>query len=163
MKDDVSFDRRALPGFWQLAREMWMGDLPPAHQRIVTAFWGRAFARTVFGFFMIWALGWGEPVGLSSGFARADDTDKKISAAVEPIIKEVGELKDSQQKTTEQVDFLIRLNLESKLRDLKRQYCGSSPSTAQRRLIDSNMREAQAQYRKVNQGGEYRVPNCEDI
>lgn len=158
------YDRRVPPpGFWELFRQWWMGDLPPAHQRIVTSFIGRLIARGSFGFFMVWALGWGEPIGLSSGFARADDTDKKIAAAVDPILQDIRALKTGQQRTADQVDFLIRLNLEAKLRDLKRQYCVSSPNTPQRRLIDANMREAQAQYRQVNGGTEYSVPSCEDL
>lgn len=140
-----------------------MGDLPPAHQRIVTSFAGRFMARSVLLFFMIWALGGGTYVGLSEGFARADDTDKKINEAIGPMKEDIAELKTEQRRTSTQVESILRLNLETRLRDLQRQYCNAEPNTPNRRLVDQNIRDTQYQYRRVNEGKSYDMPNCSDI
>lgn len=156
-------DRRVPPGFTQLAKELLMGELPPAHQRIVTAFWGRFVARSVFLVFMVWAMGWMSFDDSPSGFARADDTEKKISSAVDPIKEDIAEIKGEQRAMKRQVDSILRLNLESRLRDLQRQLCESTPNTAQRSLIVRNIRETQIQYRSVNNGEPFEMPKCEDL
>lgn len=147
----------------QLIRQFLLGDLSPANQRVVTAFWFRVAARGAFLFFMAWALGWLTWAGLSSGFARADDVERKLKERMAVTEAEVKVIKEAQLLTAAQVASILRLNLERELHRLAAQYCKAEPNTPHRVNITRLIRNTQDQYRDINDDKPYTIPDCEDL
>lgn len=151
-----------------------MGQLPPSHQKIIIAFGFRTLRATIGVIFIAWSLGWLAHAGFSSGFARADDTDKKINEALEPMKADVAEIKASQERTSRDiarlstaVNLSLRRDLQTRMRDRKREWC--STTGGRRGTLLDEIEALQIEYRalvaspQLPQGYEYRIPDCDDL
>lgn len=125
---------------------------------------------------MLWAQGvftyfdWGKDTGFISRVKAEEEIEKKVKDEVTPLKEDVAtlkndvsELKDKQEEIARNSEISLKLHLEREIRDVQRQYCDSDPRSAHRRLIVRNRDSLQEQYRTVNRGNDYRIPECSDL
>jgi hypothetical protein len=92
--------------------------------------------------------------------ARADDVDRKITSALQPVTAQLGAI-TSQLAGQDEVLKSIRADqLATKLRELKRTCCvaGSDPDIKAR--MDAEIESTQREYRALT-GERYPLPECE--
>ena len=115
---------------------------------------------------LLWAFGWFSP--WLPGFARADEVDDKVQAAVEPIRSEVGQVSrkvgdiDSRMVRVEsQNTRILKGQIATELRELNKIKC-TSTDDHQRARLDVVIEERQEEYAKLGHD-RYPLPPCRDL
>lgn len=142
-------------GLRDLVELFFDGDGPtPTHVRVT-----RTLFRVLGVLFVAWAAGLFEP--WTSGFARADEVDKKIAATIVPLQKQVADIANVQTQQSEVLKQIRIDQLGQKLRDLRRAYCAVAASeTALRERLNEEIEKTQREYRSLA-GDRYPMPdNC---
>lgn len=117
--------------------------------------------RVVVAGSLLWAFGLLSPFGLV-GFARANDVDDKIQAAVEPVRAQLGAI-TTQLAAQDEVLRNIRIDqLATKLRELKRACCLSGGDPEVRHRMEEEIERAQRNYRELT-GERYPLPECREL
>lgn len=111
---------------------------------------------------LLWAYGLLAPVGLV-GFARADDVDQKITAAVAPIAAQVSNVQAVQVQQSEVLKQIRVDQLGQKLRELHRVCCATPRADdISHERLNIEIEATQREYRALT-GERYPLPEkCED-
>ena len=128
---------------------------PPDVPRLVRWRLAVSLALAMFCIHIAWACGL---MPNASGFARADDVDEKISAAVDTLYKEIGKVAKQQSDTDEVVKEIRAEQIATRLRELKTMLCNAANHTDSARL-NTDIEVAQRQYKRIT-GERYPVPEC---
>jgi hypothetical protein len=108
---------------------------------------------------LFWAWGLFGPLG-AQGFARADEIDTKIRAAVQPVATQLGAI-TTQLAQQDAVLREIRIDqLATKLRELKRVCCLAGSDPTSRARLEYEIDIAQRSYRELT-GERYPLPDCD--
>lgn len=118
--------------------------------------------------FVLWGIGIFAPIGIH-GFAKADDVDRKIQAAIEPIYSQLDEIKSRELAAIKvQLDENARIQkrilaaqISSQLRDLHRLKCMTTDPIVRTRM-EQDLESAQQEY-IVLQAQRYPLPSCKDL
>ncbi len=118
--------------------------------------------------FAIWGVGLLSPVGLS-GFAKANEVDEKIQAAIDPINEQLAEIKAKELSSikikledSERIQKrILAAQISSQLRDLNRLRC-STGDVAVRSRMEQDIEDAEQEYRGLT-GERYPLPACKDL
>lgn len=145
-----------LQWLWKLM----IGDLTPDERKLLTGAAIKLGWRGALSFHILWACGWLAFIGIGGGFAKADDTDKKIAAAVEPILKEQAEQRTTLTNLTSVISDQIISTIAGEIRLLYSKKC-KEPSFQERDRLQGEIDKRQREYRK------YRENNytfgCDDL
>lgn len=133
---------------------------PQEHARFI-----RLALRAGIVAFIVWALGFFDYLGFDrTGFAKADELDAKVQAAIEPLRSEIGKIATTQAEqarvTQEQDEVLkaIRIDqVESKLRELNAIKCRLY--AIEQEGLDQEIEAAQRQHKNLT-GERYQLPKC---
>lgn len=82
----------------------------------------------------LWMLGAFKQFGLGGGFAYADEVDKKIATAIEPIAKEQKEQRGVLETLSRQVNEQLANSVASEIRYLVGRKCGEQNAVERDRL-----------------------------
>lgn len=107
-----------------------------------------------------WACGILGHIGLV-GFARADDVDKKIAAAVEPIKQEMSEQRTILNEVSQQLKDTLAENKASEIRHLVSRRCKET-NTEERNRIIKEIDRKQEEYKRLRGGERYAI-TCEEV
>lgn len=118
--------------------------------------------------FMIWSVGTFAGIGFH-GFAKANEVDQKIKAAVDPInaqleeikAKELSSIKHKLEDSERIQKRILAAQISSQLRDLHRLKC-STGDAAVRMRMESDIDEAQREYIELTRE-RYPLPACKDL
>lgn len=118
--------------------------------------------------FVVWGAGFLAPLGLS-GFAKANEVDQKIKAAVDPIYEQLEAIKSRELKeinnkleTGERMQKrILATQISAQLRDLNRMRCSTSDNTLRSRM-EQDIEEAELEYKGLT-GERYPLPACKDL
>lgn len=110
------------------------GDLTPAEARVLgkalfTYGWRVATLAVA-----LWMLGTFKGWGLGGGFAYADEVDKKIATAIEPIAREQKEQRGVLETLSRQVNDQLANSVASEIRYLVGRKCNEQNDTERDRL-----------------------------
>lgn len=130
---------------------------PPDVPRLVRWRLAVSLALAMFCIHIAWACGL---MPNASGFARADDVDEKISAAVDTLYKEIGKVAKQQADTDDVVKEIRAEQIATRLRELRAVLCNAANHTDSARL-NTDIEVAQRQYKRIT-GERYPVPECEE-
>lgn len=111
---------------------------------------------------LLWAFGTFAPVGIT-GFARADEVDQKITAAIEPVSKQVAGVAAVQAQQGEVLKQIRIDQLGTKLRELHRVCCATPRADdISHERLNIEIEAAQREYRALT-GERYPLPErCDD-
>lgn len=139
-------------GLRDLVELFFDGDGPtPTHVRVT-----RTLFRVLGVLFVAWAAGLFEP--WTSGFARADEVDKKIAATIVPLQKQVADIANVQTQQSEVLKQIRIDQLGQKLRDLHRACCAVPRSDqALKERMKVEIEYTQREYRALA-GERYPMP-----
>lgn len=138
-----------------MVRDALIELFPPDVPRLVRWRLAISLAIAMFMVHIAWACGL---MPNASGFARADDVDEKISAAVDTLYKEIGKVAKQQSDTDEVVKEIRAEQIATRLRELKTMLCNAANHTDSARL-NTDIEVAQRQYKRIT-GERYPVPEC---
>jgi hypothetical protein len=119
----------------------------------------RVIFRVVVAVHLLYAWNLLSPVGFT-GFAKANEIDEKIAAAVTPVQAQLKTI-TVQLEMQDEVLRSIRVDqLSTKLRELKRTLCltGTADQQISERL-QADIEKAQLEYYRLT-GGRYPIPEC---
>lgn len=134
-------------------------DLDPEGSPADHARFLRLFYRVTLVLFVIWALGQFKYFGFP-GFARANEVDEKVQAAIEPLRAEIGKVVKAQGDQDEVLKSIRIDQLESKLRELQIIKCRIVESDTDR--LDTEIEVAQRAHRALT-GERYALPPCKGV
>jgi hypothetical protein len=128
----------------------------------------RVTYRAAVAVFLVWSIGFFAPVGYG-GFARGDEVDEKIKAAVDPVKAQLEEIKakelaaiktqlDTSARTQRKI---LSAQLSSQLRDLNRLRCTASDAAVRGRM-ENEIEESEMEYQQLT-GDRYPLPACKDL
>ena len=139
-------------GLRDLVELFFDGDAPtPLHVRVT-----RTLFRVLGILFVAWAAGMFEP--WSSGFARADEIDKKIAITIVPLKQQVAEIAAVQAQQSDVLKQIRIDQLGQKLRDLQRACCAvPKADEALRERMKAEIEVTQREYRALA-GERYPLP-----
>lgn len=122
----------------------------------------RVAFRVVLVGYMTWGAGYLASLGLG-GFARADEVDTKITAAIAPIAAQVGNVQTVQAQQSEVLKQIRVDQLGTKLRELHRVCCATPRADdISHERLNIEIEQAQREYRALT-GERYPLPErCED-
>lgn len=130
---------------------------PPDVPRLVRWRLAVSAAIALFMVHIAWACGL---MPNASGFARADDVDEKISAAVDTIYKEIGKVAKQQADTDEVVKDIRAEQIATRLRELRAVLCNATDHEDTQRL-STDIETAQRAYKKLT-GERYPAQGCKE-
>lgn len=147
--------------------ELWgalMYDSSPG-ERLRTA---RVLYRIAVAVFVVWAVGTFAPLGFH-GFAKANEVDAKIKAAVDPLYEQLEEIKTKELASIKgQLEDgartqkrILAAQISAQLRDLNRLKC-STGDEAVRSRMEQDIEQAEQEYRQLT-GERYPLPACKDL
>ena len=110
--------------------------------------------------FTLWAIGLLTPVGLT-GFARAQDVDTKIRAAVDPINKDLDTIKQKLDRNQAIQERILVAQISAQLRDLNRLRCSTKDAVLRARL-EQDIEAQEQEYRSLV-GERYPLPTCKEL
>ena len=140
-----------------MVRDALIELFPPDVPRLVRWRLTISFVCAVFLFHVLWACGFVPGV---PGFAYADEVDKKIGKALEPLYAQVGQLAKQQADTDEVVKDIRAEQIATRLRELKTMLCNAANHADSARL-NTDIEVAQRQYRQLT-GERYPAQECEE-
>lgn len=109
----------------------------------------------VMGFHVAWACGL---LPNFSGFAVADAVDRKVEAARADLLARLEKQEQRVQRIEDNVAAVLKLQIESRLRDLAREVCAStSPRMAD--LLEGEIASLQNEHQKLADE-RYPLPAC---
>lgn len=104
-----------------------------------------------------------------------DRIQEKVDESLEPVVRSLKEVKDTQQRTTDEISRLskhvnlsLRRDIQSRLRDRKREWCTSDSSAKRERLLEE-IDELQTQHRLITSTSDvpggvfYPIPECSEL
>lgn len=130
---------------------------PPDVPRLLRWRLAVSAAIAMTGVHILWACGL---MPNASGFARADDVDEKISAAVDTIYKEIGKVAKQQADTDEVVKDIRAEQIATRLRELRAVLCNATDHEDTQRL-STDIETAQRAYKKLT-GERYPAQGCKE-
>jgi len=128
----------------------------------------RVFFRLGILVCILWVVGLLSPLGLS-GMARADEVDKKIKDAIDPINAQLAEIRDKELSSikTKLEDSariqrrILTAQISSQLRDLNRLRCSTGDMIVRQRM-EQDIEEAEQQY-LILTSERYPLTACKDL
>lgn len=104
-----------------------------------------------------------------------DKIQAKVDKSLEPVVRSLKEVKETQRQTTEEISRLrrhvnlsLRRDIQSRLRDRKRDWCASESRAQKERLLEE-IDELQSQHRDITStrdvpgGILYPIPECDEL
>lgn len=140
-----------------MVRDALIELFPPDVPRLVRWRLAVSLALAMFCIHIAWACGL---MPNASGFARADDVDEKISAAVDTLYKEIGKVAKQQADTDEVVKDIRAEQIATRLRELRAVLCNATDHEDTQRL-STDIETAQRAYKKLT-GERYPAQGCEE-
>lgn len=140
-----------------MVRDALIELFPPDVPRLVRWRLAVSLAIALFMVHIAWACGL---MPNASGFARADDVDEKISAAVDTLYKEIGKVAKQQSDTDEVVKEIRAEQIATRLRELRAVLCNAKDHEDTERL-QTDIEVAQRQYRQLT-GERYPAQGCKE-
>jgi len=140
-----------------MVRDALIELFPPDVPRLVRWRLAVSLALAMFCIHIAWACGL---MPNASGFARADDVDEKISAAVDTIYKEIGKVAKQQADTDEVVKDIRAEQIATRLRELRAVLCNATDHEDTQRL-STDIETAQRAYKKLT-GERYPAQGCKE-
>jgi len=140
-----------------MVRDALIELFPPDVPRLVRWRLAVSLAIALFMVHIAWACGL---MPNASGFARADDVDEKISAAVDTIYKEIGKVAKQQADTDEVVKDIRAEQIATRLRELRAVLCNATDHEDTQRL-STDIETAQRAYKKLT-GERYPAQGCKE-
>lgn len=140
-----------------MVRDALIELFPPDVPRLVRWRLAVSLAIAMFCIHIAWACGL---MPNASGFARADEVDEKISAAVDTIYKEIGKVAQQQSDTDEVVKEIRAEQIATRIRELRLILCNAKDHEDTERL-QTDLETAQRQYRQLT-GERYPAQGCEE-
>lgn len=128
----------------------------------------RVLYRICVAVFVVWAIGTFTPIGFH-GFAKANEVDQKIKAAVDPLYSQLEEIKTKELATikTQLEDGartqkrILAAQISAQLRDLNRLKCSTGDAVVRSRM-EQDIEDAEQEYRLLT-GERYPLPACKDL
>lgn len=140
-----------------MVKDVLLELLPPDIPRLVRWRLTIALAIAMFMVHIAWACGL---MPNASGFARADEVDEKISAAVDTLYKEIGKVAKQQADTDEVVKDIRAEQIATRLRELRAVLCNATDHEDTQRL-STDIEAAQRAYKKLT-GERYPAQGCKE-
>lgn len=140
-----------------MVKDVLLELLPPDIPRLVRWRLTIALAIAMFMVHIAWACGL---MPNASGFARADEVDEKISAAVDTLYKEIGKVAKQQADTDEVVKDIRAEQIATRLRELRAVLCNATDHEDTQRL-STDIETAQRAYKKLT-GERYPAQGCKE-
>ncbi len=144
--------------------ELFMYDSSPGERLRVA----RLFYRLGVLFFVLWGVGALSAFGVS-GFAKAQDVDRKIQEAVGPIKEQLEDIRSNElvalktklENGERMQKRILAAQISSQLRDLNRLRCSTKDTTVRSRM-EQDIEQAEQEYRQLT-GERYPLPACKDL
>lgn len=133
------------------------GDLQPAEKHNVARF----LLWVIIVVHISWACGW---IPGMQGFAFADDVDRKVAAAVDPLKAEVREIDRKLSRVEREVVAARIATMEKMLFDLRKAQCTAiarqNPEAVE--FYARHIQEVKSQYFAAT-SREYQAPTCAEV
>lgn len=118
--------------------------------------------------FIVWTIGVLSPLGLN-GLALADEVDRKIKVAIDPINEQLAEIKakelsaiKTKLEESERIQKrILAAQISSQLRDLNRLRCSTGDPIVRARM-EQDIEAAEQEYRGLT-AERYPLPACKDL
>lgn len=118
--------------------------------------------------FVVWSIGTFGSLGFH-GFAKANEVDIKIKAAVDPIkeqldeikAKELSSIKSKLEESQRIQQRILAAQISAQLRDLHRLKCSTGDAVVRSRM-ESDIDDAQREYIELTKE-RYPLPACKDL
>lgn len=136
------------------------GDLEPEERKAMNGALLKVGWRGALVFHVLWACGWLAFAGIGAGFAKAEDAERKIEKAIEPVMAEQAEQRALLTNLTDTIADQLASGIASEIRYLYAKKCKEEDYRERDRLqgeIDRKQHEY-FKYRKTR----YQY-DCRDI
>lgn len=144
----------------ELAATAVSGDATPDERKAAQQLFARFGWRVVVVLALLWGFGLGEPMRLGSGFAFADDVDKKIKGEVESMRTQMSDQSKVLERVVKSVDMQIANSVASDLRLMWGKLCAEKNSNERDRLW-GEIEKRQDEYFDIK-GRRYTLPDCKN-